>query len=52
MGLLKRINEVIATARYYEGLSARYAASIAKGLDSDMVEGDRSTDSDRPSLAA
>lgn len=52
MGLLNKIDEAIATARYNHGLSARYAASIAKGLVTDTVEGDRSTDSDRPTLAA
>lgn len=28
MGLLKKIDEVIATARYYQALSERYAAQL------------------------
>jgi hypothetical protein len=52
MGLLKRIDEAIATARYNHGLSARYAASVAKDLTSGAVEGDRIADSESPTLAA
>jgi hypothetical protein len=52
MGLLKRIDEVMATARYYERMSARYAASLSKDLASGTIEGDRHADAERPTLVA
>jgi hypothetical protein len=52
MGLLKRIDEAIATARYNKVLAARYAASISQDLASGTVEGDRAADSETPALVA
>lgn len=52
MGLLKRIDEAIATARYNHGLSARFAASVAKDPTAGTVAGDRSADSESPKLVA
>jgi hypothetical protein len=52
MGLLKRIDEAIATARYCQALSAQYAARARQDLASGMVEDDRTADSESPALVA
>ncbi len=52
MGLLKRIDEALATARYYREVSARYQASLSQDLASGMVQGDRANDSESPTLVA
>ena len=52
MGLLKRIDEALATARYNQTLAARYAVRVAQDPASGTVEGDRIADSESPALVA
>jgi hypothetical protein len=52
MGLLKRIDEALATARYSQALAARYAARTKQELADGLIVADRSSSDISPANAA
>ena len=52
MGLLKRIDEALATARYSQTLAARYAARTTQELANGVIADDRATSDNSRTNAA
>ena len=52
MGLLKKIDEVLATARYYQQLSERYAEEAKRDAARAKIVAQPASAPDEPALAA
>ena len=52
MGLLKRIDEALATVRECHRLAAKYAAQGVPAVEASAIEPDRAVEREQPLLAA